>query len=447
MASWSLTQRLTVRLSAAIAALWIAATVVSTFVVRHEFNEVFDSALQETAQRLLPLAADDLRQRGAPTDWSREIREGVVVAEHEEYLIYQIRASDGRVLIRSHDAPRQGFLAPLIPGYADRNGWRVYTEVNADGDIFIQVAESSGHRNEALFNLVLTLTVPLFVLLPLSAFIVRCFVSGTLFPIASVRADIASRGGGNMAPIDDGPLPQELSPIVGDVNRLLERLQKSLEAERAFAANSAHELRTPVASALAQVSRLKADLQHAPAVERANRIEEILKELGGLVEKLLQLSRAEAGVALKREPMKLSYVARYLVDEFNRKPSYADRVELVDDTADENLDVVETDLDTLAIALRNLIENALVHGAKEGIVTISIGRDRSVRVINESAIVPPEKLHRLAERFSRGSSRAEGSGLGLAIVKTIVAQAGGELELRSPATGREDGFEAIIRFT
>ena len=75
-----------------------------------------------------------------------------------------------------------------------------------------------------------------------------------------------------------------------------------------------------------------------------------------------------------------------------------------------------------------------------------VGKDRSIRVINEGAVVPGEKLSHLTDRFSRGRSRSEGSGLGLAIVKTIVEQAGGTLELRSPATGRNDGFEAIIRF-
>lgn len=446
MARWSLTRRLTVRLSAALALLWIAAAVISAFVIRYEFNEVFDSALQETAQRLLPLAVEDLKERGEPVEWSREIREEIIVAEHEEYLIYQIRASDGRVLIRSHDAPKQGFKTPLTPGYASQNGWRIYTEPSAGHDVFIQVAEAQGHRDKALFNLVLTLTAPLFVLLPLSAFIVRCFVLKTLRPITSVRSSIASRGGSNTAPIGAESLPQELSPVVEDVNRLLERLQKSLQAERAFASSSAHELRTPVASALAQVSRLKADLQQHPATDRVRRIEEILRELGGLVEKLLQLSRAEAGVALKREPMKLGYVAQYLVDEFDRKTPYAGLVKLVNETYEEDQDVVKTDLDALAIALRNLIENALVHGAKDRTVTVLVGKDRSIRVINEGAVVPGEKLSHLTDRFSRGRSRSEGSGLGLAIVKTIVEQAGGTLELRSPATGRNDGFEAIIRF-
>jgi len=73
-----------------------------------------------------------------------------------------------------------------------------------------------------------------------------------------------------------------------------------------------------------------------------------------------------------------------------------------------------------------------------------VAPDRSIRVVNDGPVVPPDRLAVLTGRFERGAAKAAGSGLGLAIVDSIVRQAGGRLELRSPASGRNSGFEAVI---
>ena len=102
------------------------------------------------------------------------------------------------------------------------------------------------------------------------------------------------------------------------------------------------------------------------------------------------------------------------------------------------------DMDAFAMAARNLIDNALAHGAAEGAIDVQVEADGVVRVINDGPVVPAETLARLKQRFARGDTRHAGSGLGLAIVETVITQAGGRCELFSPAPGREDGFEARL---
>jgi two-component system OmpR family sensor kinase len=99
-----------------------------------------------------------------------------------------------------------------------------------------------------------------------------------------------------MAAVEGGSLPRELKPIARSVNLLLGRLRQALEAEREFTANSAHELRTPIAGALAQTQRLADELPKGPTRVRRTQVETSLINLGRLAEKLLQLSRAEAGI-------------------------------------------------------------------------------------------------------------------------------------------------------
>nr|WP_298687479.1 ATP-binding protein [uncultured Dongia sp.] len=436
--SWSLARRLVLALTLGLGVLWLGAVAVSALVTMHELNEVFDSALQETAQRLLPLATDDLEELAEDDD--RAI--GGTVAGHREYLIYQVRDAAGRVILRSHDAPLAAFPIPLVHGFSDMDGRRFYTEVALENGFAIQVAEKAGHRAEALLDTLIWLASPLLLLLPLAGSIIYWTVGRTVRPIRAVREAIRARGGSNLAVISDAGLPSELAPIVKDVNRLLERLGRALEAERAFAANSAHELRTPVATALAQIQRLGAELEGTPHQARLQQITTAMRRLGHLVEKLLQLSRAESGIAMSEERSDLAPVMRLVLDEIGRQTPFAGRIDFDMPPAIPLMAAI--DIDAFAIVFRNLVENALLHGAATVPVRIFVDADQHIHVVNRGPAVPAPAIPHLTDRFTRGTSGAPGSGLGLAIADTILRQAGGALELHSPAQGHDDGFEAVI---
>lgn len=438
--SWSIARRLSSLLTLALTALWLVAVAVAVLVVRHETNEVFDSALQETAQRLVPLVVDDFGEDDAEP---LVIEEELEFAHHEEYLVYQLRDAGGRVLLRSHDAPEAPFPAALRRGHDEGAGWRFFTEHYAPADLYIQVGEPLAHRREALYETMAGLLAPLALLIPLAGFVIFWTVRHSLKPLAAVRSELNARGGSNLSPLPSETMPAELAPIISDVNRLLARLERVLAGERAFAANSAHELRTPVAAALAQTQRLASELQGASQRERADRIAATLHRLGDLVEKLLQLARAEAGIALSRDAVDVLPALRLLVEEFQRRGTVGRRL-CFDAAGRESLNL-RIDVDAFAIVLRNLIDNALHHGADGGVVEVSVDGSGAIHIVNEGSVVPPERLARLTERFERGGAEAPGAGLGLAIVDSIVAQAGGALELLSPARGRRDGFEAVLR--
>lgn len=436
--SWSLSRRLVLALTLGLGVLWLGAVAISALVTMHEINEVFDSALQETAQRLLPLATDDLEERAE--DGDRTI--GDTVAGHREYLIYQVRDAAGRVALRSHDAPQAAFPIALTHGFSDMDGQHFYTEVALDSGFVIQVAEKPGHRAEALFGSLFWLASPLLLLLPLAGSVIYWTVGRTVRPIRAVREAIRARGGSNLATISDAGLPTELAPIVKDVNRLLERLGRALEAERAFAANSAHELRTPVAAALAQIQRLGAELEGTPHQARLEQITFAMRRLGHLVEKLLQLSRAESGIAMSGDRSDLVPVMRLVLDEIGRQMPFRGRIDF---TPPPSVAVTAAiDIDAFAIVFRNLVENALLHGSAAEPVRIFLGPDQHVHIVNRGPVVPAPAIPHLTDRFTRGTSGAPGSGLGLAIADTILRQAGGALELYSPAQGHDDGFEAVI---
>jgi two-component system OmpR family sensor kinase len=219
-------------------------------------------------------------------------------------------------------------------------------------------------------------------------------------------------------------------------------LRKALEAERSFTANSAHELRTPLAATLAQIQRLRQEAPEGPLRVRAAKIEDSLRELARLSEKLMQLAKAEGGGLLSEAPQDLIPLLAHGVDEWNRSSGQRIRLQL----PTEGSVYCAIDPDAFGILLRNLIENALKYGAADQPVDVSLTDQALLRVVNGGPAVPASVLQRLTERFVRGSSEASGTGLGLAIAKTIVHGVKARMTLASPATGREDGFEVNVQF-
>ncbi|WP_077965045.1 ATP-binding protein [Ensifer adhaerens] len=432
----SMTRRLAIALTSVVALFWFVALGLGVYVMQDEFTEIFDSGVQETAERLLQIVADEAA-RDAPNGLSQ----ASVVAPglNSQYLTYQVRARDGRMLF--NDGAPEPFAVPLATGFSQTSTHRIYTAGTSDGSLYVQVADALEHRTEALMEGGTALLLPLLVLIPGSILAIVFVVRSTLSPVAQLRDDILTKDSGNLAPIDEASLPRELRAIARSVNLLLARLKAGLEVEREFTSNSAHELRTPIAGALAQTQRLASEVPQA-FQPRTAQIERALVHLSRLAEKLLQMSRAEAEIAISDEQNDLLPVLMVVMQDLERSALGANRlnVQVARGT------VLERPIraDAFAIVLRNLLENALIHSPPGSRVDIHVD-PMGIRVTNESAVVGEDVLANLTKRFVRGPTEASGSGLGLAIVQRLVEQMHGQLRIASPARGMTQGFEVEVR--
>lgn len=438
----SLTRRLIVILTLGAAAAWLVAAAIAAYGLRSGVDAAFDAGLRETAERILPLALDSLRDRdvdkGDEPAPDEPHHPGTVA---EKYLIYQLRDASGAVLLRSDDAPLAPFGASTAPGIATFDQLRIYTsQPTADG-LYVQVAEAYSHRRAALLNSLWALVWPLVLLVPAAVAGIYAAVRSGLRPIRQVRSELEQRHGTHLAPVDLASLPAELMPFGQAVNGLMERLGAAIEAERSFAANSAHELRTPIAGSLAQTQRLIAELGDTPVKARAMQVEASILRLGHLSDKLLQLSRADSGLGAAPFATDLLPAFRLVVDDFAR--SYPKAWLLIDEAADADL-LAAVDVDAFGIMLRNLLENARLYGPQDRAIRVRIGA-KTIEVENDCEAIPADTLLSLVHRFVRASSRQGGTGLGLAIVESLVRQAGGSLSLVSPLPGQSRGFLARIR--
>jgi two-component system OmpR family sensor kinase len=432
----SLQWRLSLWLGLGMTLLWVATAALTVQKLRHEMDEVFDSALEETGQRLLPLAVRDIIDRDSDDEPSQSV---ATMREHDEFFTYVVRDAEGQVLLRSHKADLSVFPPFTGMGFTDTPTHRIYSDAALQGTVTISVAEPLARRRAVAWQTLLGLALPLGLLVPVSLIGVWMLVRLSMAPLRRLRSDIEARGADDLTPVSMAGLPSEIRPNALAVNRLLERLKRTLEAEHSFTANSAHELRTPVAAALAQTQRLIIETSDKVARERAREIEAAMRRLVRLSEKLMQLARAEGARLQVAEPIDLAVILHMVVSEMTADAGNAGRVELVlpDVPALSHIDP-----DAFAILVRNLIENALKHGSRQEPVRVALSADGVLRVANAGPTVAPDLLARLSEPFERGRAQADGAGLGLAIAKTIAAGTGGRIELLSPREGRQDGFEA-----
>ncbi|MBB5703061.1 two-component system OmpR family sensor kinase [Ochrobactrum daejeonense] len=431
----SLQWRLSLWLGLGAVILLVVTTIVTAQVLRHELNKAFDSALEETAQRILPVAALEIFGRDADDTEQRV----ATLRRHNEYFTYVVRDANGTVLMRSHNADLSIFPPYKKMGFTTTPTHRLYSDAALQGSLTITVAEPLAHRRSTAGHILFALVLPLAAIVPLGLIGVWLIIRFSMAPVRNFGDQIESRGGGDLNPVAVDRLPSEIGTVAKAVNRLLDRLKLTLEAERSLAAKSAHELRTPVAAALAQAQRLIVEAKDDATRERAQDMETALRRLSRLTEKLMQLARAEGGRLLAEKPVNIAAILRLVVSEFSSFTDAAGRIEL---TQPDRPVLASIDADAFAILARNLIENALKHGAQNVPVHVSLSAEGILRVINAGAVVPAETLARLSEPFERGQALVRGAGLGLAIAKTIAAGAGGQLAFQSPAGDRKDGFEA-----
>jgi len=428
----SITLRLSLLLGLTTLLLWLGAAAIAVLVLKHELTETFDDALRQSALRLLPLAVHELRE---PEERDEYRVPGLEGGESASFG-YLIRDPRGRTRLVSGEMPPESSLpSPAPEGFFDVNGQRALSLTDPRRGYSILLVETGSHRRDVLIDAASALLLPLAALLPLIAIGIWATVRLAMRPVGRLRREIAERGAGNLAAIATDGHPRELAPIAGEIASLLSRLRAALDAERSFSAMSAHELRTPIAGALAQVQQLREEIGDLPQNGRARAVEDALKHLATLSEKLLQLARLEAGFARADETTDMIPVIRLLL-----RDAGSCKLDLRPD-ADLTLAV---NPDAFSILLSNLLQNARIHGGSAPDITVAAGPGKRLSVSNSGPVVAAGKLEQLGRKFVRGDTSARGTGLGLALVKSIAEQTDGDVSILSPRSGHGDGFEVVV---
>ncbi len=425
---FSLHRRLLLPLLAGVSVCWLATLAWSYVDAHHEIDELFDAQLAQTAQTLLALAGDSDDLQGE--------HHHHIDAEYQKRIKFQIWGEDGRLLLRSPNAPLvplaqdDGFSSATEP-QGDHPEWRYYSLRSADGDLRVQVGENHHVREELIGHIALRLLLPALFGLPLLAAWVWVATRRALAPLDAVAGQIARQEPSRLQALAPPQAPEEIRPLVEAINGLFTRVEQAIETERRFTADAAHELRTPLAALDAQA---QVALRAQDADERRHAIEQLRHGVGRaarLINQLLTLARLDPERGLRRQPVPLDQLAEEICAA--QGPAALEKdVALELDTAPLE---VQGDADMLRVLLRNLVDNAVRYTPPGGRVAVAIAAN-AVSVSDTGPGIPAAERDQVFHRFYRlAGQETEGSGLGLSIVARIAELHDARIELADGENG------------
>jgi two-component system sensor histidine kinase QseC len=421
---------------------WIVAALWSYRDTRHETGEMMDAQLAQSAQILLAQAGHEIDD--VP------VTEVDAAHKYERRVAFQIwDTRRGRLLLRSQSAPTQR-LDDRDEGFADRTvdgrNWRVYSRVDRERRLLVQVAERRDVRDELAAAVAFHLLHPILFALPVLAVLIWFAVGRGLAPLARVARDVAARAPDHLAPLDAGASPRETQPLVAALNALFARVRATLDRERRFTADAAHELRTPLAAVKTQAQVAQGARS---AAERAHALEQVVAgtdRATRLVEQLLTLARLDPQEKLPSvADVDLTAVASAAVAELRARA--ADK--RIGVTLDAPAPVpVRGDATMLEALVRNLVDNAVRYTQDGGAVVVRTAVDDGAAVLSvadNGPGIPAAERGRVFERFYRVTGTGQsGSGLGLSIVRRIVELHGAVVTLDDGPQGK--GLTVAVRF-
>lgn len=309
----------------------------------------------------------------------------------------------------------------------------------------ISLTQFNQEKNELLGSLLWGLIWPLMLGLPVLFVVVYGVISWANRSLSQVKQAIFERRADSLDPIKIQGLPNEISPIVDELNDLLGRVKKSIEHERRFTSDAAHELRTPLAAIRAQAEILKIEKQFN--FESINNLIESSDRASRLIEQLLALSRVEsAHVIFDKDSLNLSeFVKKQIANAYPDIEKKQQKIQFLEDA----VCTVRVNEGLLSILLRNLLDNAIRYSPAKGSIDVSVKqKDGKVYLAVEDSGpgLTKQEINDLGIRFKRMNQLDSfGSGLGWSIIKKIAEVQG--LSLQVDQSPELSGLMVTVRFS
>ncbi|MGG6898885.1 ATP-binding protein [Rhizobium sp. BR 315] len=413
-------------LAGLMAAICVGAATTSYFLVRNESSDLLDNQLRQIA----------LYVGDAPEAPVADLDAGVPHDPEDDFVI-QVWDSTGRLLRQSH--PAVGIPRLQATGFTDvstaHDNWRVYALVALNRTV--QVSQEMSVRQELAANAAFQAALPIVVLIPLSLLTLSWIIDRIMARLNRLAVAVASRDVAADAPVPIDDVPAEVIPFVNSINLLLARLRASLERQRRFISDAAHELRTPLSALQIQIDNLRHDDRDGRFSHRLAELEAGIGRATSLVSKLLRLARYDAReTAPAPQPIDL---VRLVIDTVGRLTPLAESRTIDLGVTRQDQAVAIGSLADFEIILGNLVENAVMYTPANGTVDVAVvvaGQEARIEVRDTGPGIAEEEMPRVFERFFRARPQdSEGSGLGLAIAKAAADRQGARVALAM----REDG--------
>ncbi|MGF6090365.1 ATP-binding protein [Pseudomonas sp. 18173] len=354
--------------------------------------------------------------------------------DEESRVIVQYLADSSKAIATTDDNVLPlPFPTTLADGLSTLNiageDFRALVRTTARGERIV-VAQETGVRDKEARESALRSLLPFLILFPVLLLVVGDLVRKLFRPIATLSEEIDRRDKQALHPVDERHLPTEIRPFVVAINRLLARVAQSMETQRRFIADAAHELRSPMTALSLQAERLQATPMPTQAAERLLPLSRGIERSRKLIDQLLALAAAQSNAERPQTRVSVHEVYRRVLEDLL---PLAERKNIdigVESTEDVQLVINEMDL---LILVKNLVDNAIRYTPCGGRVDLSVEAAQEtviLQVKDSGPGITTDEQMRVFDPFYRSVGTEEsGSGLGLSIVRAIAERTGARLHL------------------
>lgn len=381
---------------------------------RYEIEEVYDAQLVHFARVLQQLTEQTPPAMGVVHAYDDRIWH-----QYEHNITYRTWRGDVLVTASGQASLLAGLMAEL--GFSDQmiahKKWRVFVLV--DDNNRYETAELYDIRYEMVEKLMVSLLLPILVFIALAVLAIWFGVRRSLQPLAQLAGLLYHRDDQDLSPLVLPNTPAELCPMVDALNRLLKRVDTSLQQEREFAEHAAHELRTPLAALKTQIQVLVRQKAMKPAAhEGVANLQQTIQRAEHLVEQLLELARLHD----HHQGLVPVHVARVVEDLW---PDFMAAAKAKKITLKADLFPArpwQAHPEAVRILLRNIIDNAVKYTPNGGQVWVEILPEGALQVTDTGPGLTAAQKKKVFGRFVRfDRSGQTGAGIGLAIVQRVVS--------------------------
>jgi two-component system, OmpR family, sensor kinase len=405
--------RLSLWISCIIILMAVISVIISYFSALNEAGEIQDEGLKQIAR--------------------------LIQKNQNSFLLNDDVGDDSKIIIQTiynipnHDLNHLDLPSKLSDGFhtlnLDRFSYRVL-KITLANQQSIAISQKTILRDDAALSGAVSTALPMLLLLPILIAAAYLLIRHAFSPITRLSGDIQKRSAQDLSPLPQANMPNEVLPFISSINQLFDKVNQSIESQKRFIADAAHELRSPLTALSLQSERLASAEMSEIAAEHLSKLRQGISRASNLIQQLLSLAKAQRLTNIENVNLSVNQIILYVLEDLIPIAETKNLNIGIKSKQDVVLNMNEADLICI---IKNLLDNAISYTPNDGQIDLSISKELSYVILeieDSGQGIPDNEKERAFDSFYRIlGNNSQGSGLGLSIVKAIINRVEGKIVL------------------